>query len=316
MSEGRSEVSIDSKCSLCDPHHHLMERDWVAYSLSDLLGDLRSVPRIESTVYMECSNRYRTEGPEHLRPLGEVEYVISLQAPPGVMSGVVAAADLRLERELDEYLDAASAIAADRLKGVRFSTAWDPHLENHGRSAKMLADPRVSKSVPALTRRRLTLDCWLYGDQLLDLAELAEGFPDQIFVLDHLGSPLLANLTGEPRISTHSRWRSNMGVLSKLPNVVLKIGGLAMDLHGAPWARGEYPSSAVIAEFWEDDVRWCIDHFSPQRCMFESNFPIDRLTVNYTTLWNSYQLLVAPYSECERSQLLFETAASTYRLPR
>jgi predicted TIM-barrel fold metal-dependent hydrolase len=143
---------------------------------------------------------------------------------------------------------------------------------------------------------------------------LAGEFPEQIFVLDHLGSPLLADLTPAEHPDEIKRWHHGMEALSSLPNVMVKIGGLAMALHGAPWPRGSSPSSSSIASHWASDVHWCIDTFGPARCMFESNFPVDGLTVDYATLWNSYKMLAAPYSPDERRRLLHDTAVTTYSI--
>lgn len=92
----------------------------------------------------------------------------------------------------------------------------------------------------------------------------------------------------------------------------LKIGGLALGMQVAPWQPGDSPSSEQIADFWRAEVRWCIEQFGVDRCMFESNFPIDRSVVSYLNLWNAYKRIIADCSTAERNALFHDTARRTY----
>jgi predicted TIM-barrel fold metal-dependent hydrolase len=237
---------------------------------------------------------------------------VDLDVPDGVMAGIVARADLALGEDVREVVEAHLAAAGSRLRGIRYSTAWAPGLDNADRSAGLLSEDRVRAGVAALARYALPLDCWLYGHQLDELADLAAAFPDQVFVLDHLGTPLLGHVAADARSEVLKDWRGAITRVAARPNVRVKIGGLAMHLMGAPWTVADPPSSEQISEFWRTDVSSCIDAFSPARCMFESNFPIDGMVVDYVTLWNAHKRLSEAYSPDERRAMLSGTAQSVY----
>jgi L-fuconolactonase len=310
-----SETAVDPHTPVCDPHHHLMRRDWIRYEITDLLDDLAAGHRVTSTIYVECSSAYRTSGPEALRPVGEVEYVVAQDpVPDGVMSGIVARADLALGDAVHEVIEAHLAAARGRLNGIRFSTAWNERRDNAERIPGMLGDARVRAGITVLGGFGLPLDCWLYAPQLDELCAVARTIPDQVFVLDHLGMPLPGLVAPSARPAVLAEWRRKMSDVASYPNVRLKIGGLAMPVMGAPWTADTPPSSQDIASFWRSDVAACIEAFGPDRCMFESNFPIDGMIVDYVTLWNAFKLLAMPYSADERSALLHDTAVSTYHV--
>jgi L-fuconolactonase len=291
-----------------------MDREWIRYLRGDLLEDLAAGHTVTSTVYVECSASYRISGPVALRPVGEVESVVAQQVPAGIMGGIVARADLALGTAVGGVLDAHLAVAGGRLRGIRYSTAWDARCDNVGRTPGMLRDDRVRAGISVLGRFGLPLDCWLYAHQSDDLRAAAHAFPEQVFILDHLGTPLAGLADPVRRAGVLADWRRRMRQLAGCPNVRLKVGGLAMHVMGAPWTADAAPSSQQIADFWRADVGWCIEAFGPARCMFESNFPIDGMVVDYVTLWNAHKRLAAPYSASERAALLHGTAVSSYRL--
>jgi predicted TIM-barrel fold metal-dependent hydrolase len=146
------------------------------------------------------------------------------------------------------------------------------------------------------------------------MVRFAEALPDLVLVLDHLGGPLLFGEHAAHRGQVLDHWRASMSALAACANVVVKVGGLGMRLMGAPWRGATRPSSEDIAAHWSSDVQWCIELFGPQRCMFESNFPVDRLRVDYVPLWNAFKLMSAPYSAPERAALLHDTAVRVYGL--
>lgn len=306
---------LEPDVPVCDPHHHLMDRDWIRYGCADLLEDLNAGHRVTATVYVECSSAYRRGGPAHLRPVGEVEHVVAQPTPPGVMAGIVARADLALGPAVREVLDAHREAAGDRLRGIRFSTAWRAGHDNGGRRPGLLRDERVRAGLAVLGDLGLPLDCWMYPDQLDELAATARAFGDQVFVLNHLGSPLAGVASPADRPRALAGWRAAMRRLAQRPNVVVKIGGLVSPLLGAPFAADQPPASELIAEFWRPDVGWCIDMFGPDRCMVESNFPIDGMVADYVTVWNALKMLTASCAASDRAAVLRGTAMSVYQLP-
>ncbi|MGE0386853.1 MAG: amidohydrolase [Gammaproteobacteria bacterium] len=314
-----TEDVLDPQLALCDPHHHLMDNEWIRYGLDDLMADLRSGHRVTHTMYMECGNGYRTTGPEALRPVGETQMVMSVPAPPGVMAGMVGFADLRLGDAVGEVLDAHLAAGGARFRGVRFMAAADPDPQvlvlPYAPAPGVMRDPQFQRGVAQVQRRGLPLDLWVYSPQLEDVIALARAFPDQVFVLDHLGSPLTSGGYDARRDEVFAQWRGFMREVARCPNVMLKVGGIAMHAYGAPWQAGEPPpSSEAMATFWRDDVNRCFDWFGPARCMFESNFPVDRLTVDYVRIWNAFKRLAQPLSAAERAGVCRDNAIRIYAL--
>jgi len=310
------ETIIDPAQKICDPHTHLMDNSWARYQLDDLLADLNSGHHVVSTIYVETGGPYRSGGAEALRPVGEVEFVRGLAAPQGVMAGIVAFADLRLGYAIDAVLDALDTAAQGRLCGIRFMTAWDSHPElnflHHRPTPGMLGAATVRLAIDRIGRRRLPLDCWMYAHQLGDLKSVAQSMPEQIFVLDHMGTPLVAGPYAVRRDAVFAAWRRHMRELAACQNVRVKIGGLMLEMQGAPWAPGTQPNSEAIAAFWRDEVLRCIEMFGADRCMFESNFPIDRSVTSYVSLWNAFKRIVGGCSAGERDALFHDTADRTY----
>jgi L-fuconolactonase len=315
----RMEAIVDPELRICDPHHHLLDVYGFNYLAPALVADVQAGHNVTSTVYIECTMRYRTDGPEHLRPAGELEFVVAQDAPGDVMAAIVGFADLRLGDRVDEILDAHEAAGQGRFRGIRFMTPWDPDPALRIAPAKpgprWLQEPEIQRGAAAVGRRGLALDCFLYSHQLDDVVAIAQALPDQTFVLDHLGTPVVTGAYAHRVDEVRADWRAALARVAACSNVVLKIGGLNMHTIGAPWVEGDTQvTSPEVAAFWGADVRRCIDLFGPARCMFESNFPVDRVNIDYVTLWNAFKLMTSDYSATERAALFHDTAVSTYQI--
>lgn len=324
--------ALEPELPICDPHHHLMDNAIARYLLEDLTADVRSGHNIVQTMYMECGSWYWKSGPEILRPVGEIEFVIAQEAPVGLLAGIVGYADLRLGGNIQEVLDAQQAVAGTRLSGIRFCSAWDPDpafcTSPNSPTAGILRNRTVQRGAAAIGRLGLPMDCWMYSHQLLDMIALAQKLPNQVFVLNHLGTPLLGSGRQPSAHGVHQKWREDLAEVARCENVLIKLGGIGMEILGAPWAprltptgwdmttvSETPPNASVVSEHWKADITFCIDTFGPHRCMFESNFPIDRQTFDYVTLWNAFKLMTLGYSAVERNALFYGTAVQTYRLP-
>lgn len=113
-------------------------------------------------------------------------------------------------------------------------------------------------------------------------------------------------------------WRRSLAELAQRQNVFVKLGGLAMHLFGFDLDREhrDVPaSSETLAELWRPYIHTCIELFEPERCMFESNFPVDKRGVSYAVLWNAFKRLAAGASVSEKAALFKDTACRAYRLP-
>jgi predicted TIM-barrel fold metal-dependent hydrolase len=323
----RQEEIIDPDLPIIDPHHHLWDRPGWRYLFDDLLADLRSGHDVRATVFVQARAMYRPEGSERLRPLGETEFAVSAAAMGASgayghvrpCSGIVAHADLLLGREVAEVLDAHRAVAGARLKGIRHSTAWDadsavanPEL---GTEARMLSNPAFREGFAELAPRGLVFDAWVYHPQIDELADLARFFPQTQIVVDHVGGPIGIGGYAGRRDQELERWKASMRRLAECPNVAVKLGGLAMrisgtDFHSAPMP----PSSEQLADAFGPRILFAIDTFGADRCMFESNFPVDKASCSYRVLWNAFKRISSGASESEKRMLFHDNAARVYGL--
>lgn len=316
------EEALEPGRPIIDPHHHLWKKRFGGdYLLPEFHGDTGSGHNIVKSVFMECHAFYLREGPDHLRPSGETRYisVLARQSDSGTtVAGIVAYADLRLADTpmLGELLDLHREICAGRLRGIRQCAAIDRHAPlfiDVQAPDGLYADPRFRAGLRELAARKLVFDAWHYHHQMRDFIELARSVPECTFVLDHFGTPLGI---GRWRLDdVFPEWKRSMAELAHCENVHAKLGGLAMPDNGFGWHEAARPPDSD--EFAATQRRWylhAIDCFGPARCMFESNFPVDRLSISYPVLWNGFKKMVADFSETEKQALFHDTAARIYSI--
>jgi predicted TIM-barrel fold metal-dependent hydrolase len=160
----------------------------------------------------------------------------------------------------------------------------------------------------------LTFDAWVYHPQLDELTAAARSLPEVTFVVDHYGGPLGIGPYGD-RAVVMATWAPAIERLARCPNVYMKLGGIGFSAFGLGWHhRNLPPSSADLAAAWHGATRRCIEAFGPERCMFESNFPVDRTSCSYTVLWNACKRMTDDLAASERRWLFHDTAAEVYRL--
>jgi L-fuconolactonase len=319
------EAPFDSKRAIIDSHHHLWDagqrENPFTYSAGGeppylphhLHADMNGHNFIGS-IFVECGIGYHSDGPEHLRSAGETAFIASLaeraagKGPP--ILGIVADADITRIDDLDEVLDAHIEAGRGLFRGIRQIPGA------YGRAARhLLAEPAFADGLARLGRRGFPFDAMLTYTQLKELAQLASKVPGTALIVDHLGTPSL-RAGGPNREEVTSLWSEGIRALRPYPNVMLKLGGIGMErVFGMNWSQQERPpTSDMVAERWRDEIRFCIDTLGPSRCMFESNFPIDRLAVGYTVLWNAFQKMASPYTNEEQDALFSKTACRAYGL--
>lgn len=321
----RSEAAINSTQPIIDPHHHLWNRSGSTYLANELLADTGGSHNVTHTVFVECRSKWDRDAPTHLAPVGETRFVAGEAAEMAERDGaeiaaIVSHADLMLGDAVAEVLTAHDAGGAGLFRGIRHSVTWDDdpaaHNAHTGSTPNMMRTPQFHAGARVLAEMGFSFDSWLYHHQIDQLVELAQAIPELSIVLDHLGGPLGVGSYATRRDEVRSAWHASMEAAAECSNIVLKVGGIGMDdVYGTGWAGAAMPpSSEQVAEFWSDDVRWCIDTFGPSRCMLESNFPVDRQTLPYSVLWNAMQIMVSGYTAAEQADLFAGTATRAYRL--
>ena len=321
------EEPIEPGLPICDPHHHFWERPDGRYFLDELLRDTGSGHQVAQTVFIECRSMYRQAGPPELQSVGEVEFVqgIAAQSASGhygstvVAGAIVGNANLMLGDGVTPVLEALSIAGSGRFRGIRCTTAWDANPEVTAARATapgMLGEPKFREGAACLQRLRLSYDAILYHPQLPELADFARALPDLTIILNHVGRPLGIGPYAGRRDELMEGWRRGIDAVAECPNVVVKVGGLGNPISGFDWhQRPLPPGSREIAQAAAPYYLYCIEEFGADRCMFESNFPVDKQSYSYTVCWNAFKRLTRDFSGGEQADLFHNTAARAYRLP-
>jgi predicted TIM-barrel fold metal-dependent hydrolase len=325
------EDTLEPELPICDPHHHLWEfrHDRVApkYLLDEILSDLNSGHNIVSTVFIECSAMYRASGPEHMKCVGETEFVNGIAAMSAsglygkcrVAAAIVGSANLNIGSAVGEVLDAHVQAGGGRFRGIRCQGQWD--ADNSIRSAKDANGPdrfsnaKFREGFAELAPRNMTFEAWCYHTQLKEVTALAQAFPDTTIILNHFGGPLGIGPYEGKADDIFPIWQKEIADLATCQNVLAKLGGINMDINGFGWENHNTPPTSET--LMQATRRWyehTIEHFGTSRCMFESNFPVDMTSCSYNTVWNSFKHLTLDYSVDEKRQLFHDTAVRTYKI--
>ncbi|MBV9840896.1 MAG: amidohydrolase family protein [Sphingomonadaceae bacterium] len=317
------EPVLDAAQPVVDAHHHIELHGLPDYDLTSLRKDVGSGHNVAATVYMECAAHYRENGPPAMAPVGETEWVAAItrdtedRSGPRLAAGIVGFADLLLGDAVAEVLEAHVAAGDGRFRGIRQMTASDPGFSMllPPRPPGMLADDGFRRGFARLAPLGLSFDAFVYHPQLREVAALADAFPETVIILDHIGTPLAAGPYAGRREEVFEPWRRDISMLGERLNVRMKLGGFGMFSCGFGFEDHAQPaSSAELAAAWKPYAETCLAAFGADRCMFESNFPVDRQSASYRLFWNALKRIAAGWSPGERQAMLHDTAARAYRL--
>lgn len=322
-----AEDALEPALPICDPHHHLWARPEDRYLLDELLQDVRSGHNIVSTVFIECRSMYRTDGPEEMKPVGETEFVEGIAAnsasrrngPTRVAAGIIGHANLTLGAAVAPVLEGHRAASPSRFRGIRHICVWDASpaipITAPVRMSGLMLDSTFRAGFACLKEYGLSFEAWLYYPQLPELASLARAFPEVPIILNHIGGVLGVGPYAGRRDEVFQAWKRGIAEVAVCPNVVVKLGGLGMPRSGFGWETCPAPpTSTELAETTRPYYLTCIEKFGPSRCMFESNFPVDKESYSYNVVWNSFKRMTQSFSPTERAALFHDTAARIYRL--
>ncbi|WP_134321744.1 amidohydrolase family protein [Cumulibacter soli] len=341
-----TEIGLEPDLPIIDPHHHLWDttalsprpqtthpfgsirRTTPRYLFDELLADSRDTGHnVVGTVFLQCGSFYRADGPEELKPVGEVEFVngVAAQSASGLYgpfracAAIVSQADLTLGSAVGAVLDAQIAAGNGRYRGIRHIGAFDADPDVLGPLARapqgLYADGTFREGFVELGKRGLTFDAWVLEPQLGELIDLARAFPEQPIVLDHVGTPLGISAYEGELDARFDTWAAAIRELASCPNVTVKLGGLAMPFCALDGVGPDTRvGSEVLAELFRPYVETCIEAFGAPRAMFESNFPVDRWGADYGTLWNAFKLIAKDASADEKRDLFAGAAARFYSI--
>src|SRR5262249_6200078 len=323
----RIEPILEPDLPIVDPHHHLWDRPGWRYLLDELLADTNSGHDIVATVFVQARAMVRATGPVEMRPVGETEFVngIAAMSASGTYgktrhcAGIVGHADLTLGSRVERVSAAHLGAGGDRFRGIRHSTTWDADTSilnpAHNPPPGLLGDRTFREGFAVLGRLGLSFDAWLYHPQIDELRDLARAFPETKIVLNHVGGPIGIGAYAGKHKQVFPGWAASIKTLAACPDVYVKLGGLGMRMGGFGFhEQSEPPSSETLASTWRPYIETCIDAFGPSRCMFESNFPVDKGSYSYPVFWNACKLLTKGASDGEKTDLFCGTATRFYCL--
>jgi predicted TIM-barrel fold metal-dependent hydrolase len=326
--DGADEPILDPGLPIIDTLHHLFDRGPLRFMLEDYLACARMGHNIVATVYVETQAMIRPDGPAAIRPLGEVEFATGVAAmaasgvygPCRVAAGIIGYADMTLGAAIAPLLDRAMAMAPERFRGVRQIALAHPdpnvlRFLTNKPPADLLSHPQFHEALRVLAQRDLSFEATVLHHQLPELAALAAEHPQTRFVLSHMGLATAPGVGPDARAEVFGAWRANLQALARQPNVVCKIGGLGTSYWGFGFnIRPEPATSEELAAAWGPYIETAIEAFGPERCMFESNFPPDRVSGSYRTVWNALKLTAAGCSATEKEALFSATARRVYSI--
>lgn len=326
----RTEEVLDPHIPIVDAHHHLWDRRPVSlYLLPEILQDINeSGHHVRGTIFAECTSMYRADGDPSMACIGQVEFVNGIGAMSAsgvygrvrVCAGIVGKVDLTEGARAADILAECIARAPDRFRGIRHMAAWDasPEVSTLARPPErnLLDNPKFREGFNALAPLDLSFDAWVYHPQLPQLISLVDAFPDTKIVVNHMGGRAGLGPYAERKDEVFAEWAESIRQLAKRDNVFMKIGGIGMRLPGFDFMdRDLPPTSEELAQAFQPAFDVCVEAFGPSRCIFESNFPVDKACCSYRVMWNAFKRLAAGYSETEKASLFAGTAVRVYRLP-
>ena len=323
------EPALDPAQPIIDPHHHLWDQPGWRYLLDELLADIASGHDVRATVFVQSArSMLRADGPPEMRAVGETEFAngVAAMCASGrygrirACAGIVASANLTLGDAVRPVLEAHVKAGGSRMRGIRHTATWDPDPTmlnpSYSPPEDLLESAPFRAGFAHLAPLGLSFDAWLYFHQIPRLTQLARAFPTTPIVLNHCGGVLgIARYAGR-REEVHAQWRAHLRELATCPNVMVKLGGLGMRLPGFGFETREHaPASAELAEAWRPWMADAIEIFGTDRCMFESNFPVDKGGFGYGIGWNAMKRIAAGATVGEKDDLFWRSAARFYRLP-
>jgi predicted TIM-barrel fold metal-dependent hydrolase len=325
------EEPVEPDLPICDAHHHLWGYREGAiepqYLIQDVMADIKSSGhKIVSTVFVEAKAMFRRKGPEHLKQVGEIEFVNGMAAMGAsglygdtlIAAGIIGHTDLSRGAATGEVLDAMIEAAPHRFRGIRHTATSDPDpvvMEHRRAPLGMMMTKAYRDGVRELAKRQLVYEAWCFHTQLHELADLAREIPDVTIVLNHIGGPIGSGSYAGKRAEVFDLWKKGTAELATCPNVHMKLGGFFMVLGGFGWhLRPAPPSSDELAAAGRPYAEHLIEVFGPDRCMFESNYPVEKVSASYGVLWNALKKMAAGRSATEKAKLFHDTAVKAYRI--
>jgi L-fuconolactonase len=301
------EDAIEPELPICDAHHHLWYSPRDSYLANDLLSDISGGHNIVQTVCVEAWDMNQRSEFKLSRPEEETRFMVAegnkTKSRIRIAAGIVGFADLMQGEAAIPALELQIEAGQNRFRGIRLARG------------SILNDKKFQEGFSCLSRYKLSSDVFINGQEMIAVVNLARLFPDVPIIVNHTGWTIGMGPGDSNREYLLEEWKKQVAKLAACENVFMKLGGFGMRPYGFGWNKQpKPPNSTEVALAIKPYCLYCIDKFEVDRCMFESNFPVDKASYSYTVLWNAFKILSKSFS-CEERRLLFQdTAAKVYRL--
>ena len=327
-----SEEVIDPDQRIIDPHHHLWpgvsidsSQSSTQYLLEELWADTGSGHNVTHTVFIDCGQCYWDLADSNLNPVGETEFVKALadlskeNSQQATISGIIGHVDMLLGFESERILEKHLEVGQGLFKGIRHAGGWDPHPNvrnsHHNACEGLYLKSDFLDGLQTLAKLGYVFEAWQYHHQIPQITQLADKFPDLTIILNHFSGPLGIGPYANKEKEIFAQWQKDLKVLSQHQNVYAKLGGLAMPVNGFGFhTQTQPPTSDEFLTVQKKYYETALEYFTPARCMFESNFPVDKASISYAVLWNAFKKLARSYSPEEKDSLFYKTATEVYRI--
>lgn len=281
--------------------------------LIDIQGSRGRGHKVVGTIYVECG--WKTPGVNRcMEHVAEADTMTEVhQQFPELCCAIIPHADLRLGAAVEPALQYYKGNPL--VKGIRHSLAWssDPDIMLGPCDKDTAFESQFREGFALLSKYGFSYDSWLFHDQLPGLTDLARSFPDTTIICNHIGIPL--GLGKHKLAESVPAWKGNLKELARQQNVYLKIGGFGMRFMGLGFDERPRPATSdELANAWKPYIEFCIQTFGVDRCMMESNFPMDKIACSYTVLFNALKKAVRSYSLEDRRKLFELNAKRVYRI--
>ena len=315
---------------IIDPHHHLWNLDFGKYLNDDFIEDIqKSGHNVKASVYIMSSanTKIYNQNSNESSTLPEIKFAYKqyLEAKNNklnkcsVNNSIVGALDLRYGNKLTPVIEKGLEISNGKLTGIRMLLAAhnDERISSGAVKTRtgIMLDPNFIAGAKVLEKKNLSLDFWIYHTQLNELEFVAKTLPNLSIILNHIGGPVQVGPYEGKQGITHREWRRSMMRLAVFPNIKVKLGGLGMKVCGSKfYLNSKPPTSDQLSELWKSWFFETIDLFGIDRCMFESNFPVDKGSCSYGVLWNAFKKISVNFSDVEKNKLFYLNAKKTYNI--
>ena len=294
---------------IVDPHHHLWDLERFSYPWlsarplpASVAGDVAPIAKsyllddyLADTAHQNVVKSVHVDaGFDPSQPVGEARWLQSIADQRGFPHGIVAQAELH-RPDVEAIL--AAHCEFPNVRGIRHIVNWHPDpAKTYVAKPDFLTDPTWLRGFARLKHHNLSFDLQLYPSQMADAAALAAAHGDTSIIVNHAGMPV------DRDTKALLLWRAGMRALAAQPNVWLKISGLGM----VDWRWTEDSIRPFVLE--------TIEIFGPDRCMFASNFPVDKLYSSFDVLYDAFKRIVSDFTIGERRKLFSDTALAVYRI--